>query len=254
MGAARENLAILSRIVTGGARPTVRSGVRVGIDLLDIDDVARSIAEFGDRYVQRVFTPREIAYCSQAREPAPHYAARFAAKEATVKVLRPRKTDAIDWRSIEVVRATEGWCSLRLRGTARVLAKRAALVAFGLSLTHEARYVAAVVVGERGSSRRAVTRSRTQRTTPKRRTVPMSIEEDIRAILKAHARLSVEIEGVADDADLYRAGMTSHASVNVMLALEGKFDVEFPDRMLRRDAFSSIAAIRSAVEELKAGG
>jgi acyl carrier protein len=79
------------------------------------------------------------------------------------------------------------------------------------------------------------------------------MDEEIRSILKEHGRLSVETVGLADDADLYRAGMTSHASVNVMLALEGKFDVEFPDRMLRRSVFESIAAIRTALQELTAG-
>lgn len=77
-----------------------------------------------------------------------------------------------------------------------------------------------------------------------------AVEDQIRAILKEHARLSVDASSLADDADLYQAGMTSHASVNVMLALEGAFDVEFPDRMLRRGVFESIAAIRAALEEL----
>jgi acyl carrier protein len=78
------------------------------------------------------------------------------------------------------------------------------------------------------------------------------MDEDIRSILKEHGRLSIEAASMAEDADLYRAGMTSHASVNVMLALEGKFDVEFPDRMLRRSVFESISAIRAALQELTA--
>jgi acyl carrier protein len=77
--------------------------------------------------------------------------------------------------------------------------------------------------------------------------------EDIRTILKDHGRLSVDVATLAEDADLYQAGMTSHASVNVMLALEGKFDIEFPDRMLKRGVFESIAAIRTALEELTQG-
>ena len=77
--------------------------------------------------------------------------------------------------------------------------------------------------------------------------------EDIRAILKDHGRLSADVATLAEDADLYQAGMTSHASVNVMLALEGKFDIEFPDRMLKRGVFESIAAIRAALEELTQG-
>jgi acyl carrier protein len=74
--------------------------------------------------------------------------------------------------------------------------------------------------------------------------------EEIRAIVKEHGRLTVDIGALGDDADLFQAGMSSHASVNVMLALEGKFDVEFPDRMLRREVFASITAIRAAIEEL----
>jgi acyl carrier protein len=74
--------------------------------------------------------------------------------------------------------------------------------------------------------------------------------EDIRTILKDHGRLSADATSLAEDADLYQAGMTSHASVNVMLALEGKFDIEFPDRMLKRGVFESISSIRTALEEL----
>ena len=77
------------------------------------------------------------------------------------------------------------------------------------------------------------------------------MDEDIRAILKEHGRLTVDAATLGTDSDLYQAGMTSHASVNVMLALEGKFDVEFPDRMLKRGVFQTIAAIRAALEELK---
>ena len=74
----------------------------------------------------------------------------------------------------------------------------------------------------------------------------------IRDILSKHGRLSVEkVSTLADDADLYLAGLTSHASVNLMLALEDGFDVEFPDRMLQRRYFESIAAIAAAITELK---
>jgi acyl carrier protein len=75
----------------------------------------------------------------------------------------------------------------------------------------------------------------------------------IRSILKEHGRLTKDVDALPEDADLYQAGMTSHASVNVMLALEGEFDVEFPDHMLKRSVFESITAIRSAIDELTAG-
>ena len=77
--------------------------------------------------------------------------------------------------------------------------------------------------------------------------------EDIRTILKEHGRLSIDASTLTDDTDLYQAGLTSHASVNVMLALEGKFDIEFPDRMLKRGVFESLASIRAAIEELTSG-
>jgi acyl carrier protein len=76
--------------------------------------------------------------------------------------------------------------------------------------------------------------------------------EEIRQIIANHGRLSVDAAELAPDADLYHAGMTSHASVNVMLALEDHFDVEFPDRMLKRSVFESIAAIEAALKELRA--
>ena len=76
--------------------------------------------------------------------------------------------------------------------------------------------------------------------------------DKIRQAITDHARLSVSVETLADEDDLYNAGMTSHASVNLMLALEDAFDIEFPDRMLKRSVFESIAAIRTALDELQA--
>ncbi len=74
--------------------------------------------------------------------------------------------------------------------------------------------------------------------------------DKIRKILKDHGRLSQDAATLAEDADLYQAGMTSHASVNVMLALEGEFDNEFPDHMLKRGVFESMASMRDAISQL----
>jgi acyl carrier protein len=74
--------------------------------------------------------------------------------------------------------------------------------------------------------------------------------DKIRKILADHARLTKDAISLPETADLYQAGMTSHASVNVMLALEGEFDIEFPDAMLKRSSFESIASIRAVLEEL----
>jgi acyl carrier protein len=76
------------------------------------------------------------------------------------------------------------------------------------------------------------------------------VTDPIHTILNEHGKLSVDATTLPDDANLYQAGMRSHASVNVMLALEGHFDVEFPDRMLKRSVFESVAAIRAAIDEM----
>lgn len=76
------------------------------------------------------------------------------------------------------------------------------------------------------------------------------MSDRIRSVLAEHARLPIDPHTLADGDDLFRAGMTSHASVSVMLGLEEEFDVEFPDRLLHRGSFASIAAIRAALAEL----
>jgi acyl carrier protein len=77
--------------------------------------------------------------------------------------------------------------------------------------------------------------------------------EKIRETLRQHARLNRDVTGIADDADLYACGLTSHATVNLMLGLEDAFQVEFPERMLRRRTFESITNIRESIVELTAG-
>ncbi len=77
------------------------------------------------------------------------------------------------------------------------------------------------------------------------------MDDTIREIIGRHARVATPVGALKADADLYAAGMTSQASVNVMLALEDAFGIEFPDRMLTRAVFSSIASIRSALVELQ---
>nr|WP_186399432.1 acyl carrier protein [Stappia sp. P2PMeth1] len=74
--------------------------------------------------------------------------------------------------------------------------------------------------------------------------------EDVREIIASHGKLPVDVATLADDADLYAAGLSSFASVQLMLALEERFDIEFPETMLNRKTFASISAISSAVAEL----
>jgi len=77
------------------------------------------------------------------------------------------------------------------------------------------------------------------------------IIKKVRDILTQHGRLTTATNEIDDDGDLYNAGLTSLATVSLMLALEDEFDVEFPDSMLSRKTFSSIDSIAEAIEELQ---
>jgi holo-[acyl-carrier protein] synthase len=149
----------------GERSPDNSAAVRVGVDLVVVADVARSLEHFGHRYLHRVFTPHEIACCrtgdrsgqSENGYSLESLAARFAAKEATVKVLRPEGARP-EWRSIEVHRARGGWCEIRLSGLAAALAAEAGIDELAVSLTHETMMAAAVVVGVCRSGNRPVGR------------------------------------------------------------------------------------------------
>jgi holo-[acyl-carrier protein] synthase len=123
--------------------------LRIGVELVDVHEVASSLARFGNRYVRRVFTPRERTYCEAAvgRARAGRFAVRFAAKEAALKALRPG-TYGTDWRSIEVCRHASGWCELVLHGEAAALASRQGINRLSLSMTRTAGCAVAVVVGQ----------------------------------------------------------------------------------------------------------
>jgi len=73
----------------------------------------------------------------------------------------------------------------------------------------------------------------------------------VRTVLEEHGRLAVPVDGLQNESDLYAAGLTSHASVNVMLALEDAFDLEFPERLLKKATFSSLGSIVEAIDEIR---
>jgi holo-[acyl-carrier protein] synthase len=125
--------------------------VRVGVDLVDVGEVADAVTRFGDRYLGRIYTEHELDCCrhtvgvrhgSYATESL---AARFAAKEAVLKILRPIDLQPA-WRSIELHRMTGGWTEIHLSGTAAAMAAEVGVERFAVSLTHESALAAAVVV------------------------------------------------------------------------------------------------------------
>lgn len=78
--------------------------IGLGFDATDIHRIEATLARYGERFMQRVFTDGEIAYCTRRRHPAIHFAGRFAAKEATMKALGTGRSQSVLWRDVEVVR------------------------------------------------------------------------------------------------------------------------------------------------------
>lgn len=125
---------------------TPQGTIRVGIDLVQVSRVTESVEQFGDRFLRRVFTDGEIAYATSAPAAvSERLAARFAAKEATMKALGLVE-DPCDWRHIEVRRSPSGACNLALHGSVREAAARLGAETFALSMSHEGDYATAVVV------------------------------------------------------------------------------------------------------------
>ncbi len=121
---------------------------RVGIDLTSVAAVRDALAAHGARYLARVYTTREQVDCGG--DPA-RLAARFAAKEATIKVLRPGQRTPLPWVDIEVIREADGHVELVLAGRAAAQAVAAGLGDFAVSLTHEGDRACAVVIAQNGS-------------------------------------------------------------------------------------------------------
>ena len=116
------------------------SRTRVGIDLVQVTRITASVEAFGERFLRRIFTPREIAY---ARNLPDSLAARFAAKEAAKKALA---LDGVGWTEIEVVRQPSGACELELHGAERTAADAIGAHDLALSMSHEGDFATAIVV------------------------------------------------------------------------------------------------------------
>lgn len=122
--------------------------VGIGLDLMDPARLERSLAEHGDRFEQRVFTPGEIADCADRADRAQALAARFAAKEACLKALGTGWSEGLGFSQIEVFRTENGRPEIRLHGRAAERAGEIGVKSIHVSLTHQPTMAAAVVVLE----------------------------------------------------------------------------------------------------------
>lgn len=122
------------------------NALAVGIDLVDVTRVRDLLQKHGTRFEERTFTATEREYCRHCADPAMHYAARFAAKEAVAKALGTGFAEGVSWTEIEVRRAANGTPSIALEGGAAKKAKSLGIKRWLLSLTHTKDMAGASVV------------------------------------------------------------------------------------------------------------
>lgn len=225
------------------------AATRIGCDIEEDRNVGLSEATFGSRYLERVFHPSEIdqaeSFGGRGRRVA-FLTGRFAAKEALFKTLGADDADTVLWRDIEIA-ASPGGPEPVLHRSARGAAARSGLTAFSVSISHGRGFAVAAAVAIAALPPSSPHPSERKAPTPVNDT---RMDDRIREILAAHARLDTDASALAAGDDLYAAGMSSHASINVMLALEDEFDIEFPETALTRSTFASIERIRSEVKAL----
>jgi holo-[acyl-carrier protein] synthase len=120
-----------------------------GIDIIEVDRIRNSFEKFGERFVNRILRPAEIAYCLRHRDPGPFLAARFAAKEAISKSFGTGIGAQLGWQDMEVGRKESGEPFVILHdGGTRLLTERQARIVH-LSLSHTRHYAAAMAILER---------------------------------------------------------------------------------------------------------
>lgn len=131
--------------------------VGTGVDLVEIARLRKIIQNLNRRFVQRVFTEGEQSFCDQRRDPAPHYAARFAAKEALFKALGTGWAQGVTWRDAEVRRNEHEAPALILHGEALRRCQALGADRIHLSLTHSEQYAIATVILESDHSKKSTT-------------------------------------------------------------------------------------------------
>jgi holo-[acyl-carrier protein] synthase len=124
------------------------SVIGLGIDMIECERIEHSLERFGKRFMRRVFTEGEIAYCQSMKYPARHFAARFAAKEAFSKAFGTGIGKAMGWRDIDVRKKESGEPFVILSGSADSLARERKINSILISLTHTNHHAVAIIVLE----------------------------------------------------------------------------------------------------------
>ncbi|MFQ5481265.1 MAG: holo-ACP synthase [Nitrospinaceae bacterium] len=120
-----------------------------GLDIIEIDRIRRSIGRFSGKFEERLFTPVEIQYCRSKANPFPHFAARFAVKEAVLKSLGVGLGEGVRWKDIEVVNLASGQPQLNLTGQGKALADALQVKHIHISISHDRSYAIAQAIAEK---------------------------------------------------------------------------------------------------------
>ena len=200
----------------------------VGTDCQSIDDVELSLRSMGFQYVRRLFDHDEEEYVRAHPHTAARFlAGRFAAREAVLKLLQT--DDAIHhWHDV-TIRSSLSRLHVSLRNGSMIRARHRGIASIHLCIDSAGGIAIAVAVADIGASFGGDD--------------VISIVTKVRQVIATHGNLMKDVAELSDSDDLYECGMSSHATVNVMLALENEFDIEFPDVELRRSSFQSVDSI-----------
>lgn len=230
----------------------------IGCDVEEHSAIARGLRDSAGRWAARVLTPEEQETVSSrpvhrwGADEAIRTAEIWSAKESVAKAVGVRDRDPWCWKDVVVAPPAAGSSrrQVRLLGTAAAVGARAGITALRVRTGRcgGRSWATAIACAEQ--------RHRGSRPTSGEGKTSMSTDdtiiETIREVLDQHGHLARGAAELSTTESLYAAGMTSHASVNVMLGIEDEFDLEFPEEKLTKETFESIDSIAAAVAQLQA--
>lgn len=234
-------------------------GIRgIGCDVEEHSTIARGLCESAGRWASRVLTSDEHELVSAhpvhqwGTAEAIRAAELWSAKESVAKAIGVLDQDPWRWKDVDVGLpvAGDGHREVRLLGTAEAVGRRAGITRLRVRTGLLGDHVWATAVACAGHPHR-------QSSTPQGKgkrlmSTNEAIITTVRRVLDQHGHIARGAAELSAAENLYSAGMTSHASVNVMLALEDEFDIEFPEQKLTKETFESIGSIAAAVADVQA--
>lgn len=121
--------------------------IGLGTDIIEIARIKKSIEEYGEKFLNKIFTINEIEYCQNKKNSFQHYAVRFAAKESVMKVFATGWRLGVNWKNIEIVNTNSGEPKIRILNETKKIQKKLSIKKIFISLSHSENYAAATAIG-----------------------------------------------------------------------------------------------------------